>query len=772
MTILLIVLVVLLVILGVESLRKSLITGPVFKLFKKVLPPLSSTEREAMESGSVWWEGELFAGKPDWQKMHNYPKPTLSEEEQSFVDNQLQTLLGMLDDFKIVHEDKDLPKEVWQYLRKEKFFAMIIPKSFGGLGFSAIANSTIVSKISSRSLSTAVTVMVPNSLGPGELLTHYGTEEQKNYWLPRLADGTDIPCFALTGPEAGSDAGAIPDHGIVCKQEFDGKETLGIRLTWDKRYITLAPVATVLGLAFKLKDPDGLIGDQQDIGITCALIPADHQGVKIGDRHLPVDMAFMNGTTQGNDVFIPMDWVIGGQSYVGKGWSMLVECLSAGRGISLPALATATGHLAARTTGAYAAVRKQFGLSIGRFEGVQEAMGRIGGLTYTLEAMRTMTAGAIDLGESPAVVTAIAKYHMTEMSRELLNDAMDVHAGKAVQLGPLNYLAHQYFGLPVAITVEGANILTRNLMIFGQGATRCHPYVFAEMEAAAETDHAEGLKKFDGLIMKHVAFAVTNFIMTLGHGLTGCKLVNKPVSGETGQYYQQMTRMSKALAVCADFSMLILGGDLKRKEMISARLGDVLSQLYIGSAILKRYEDDGRQVSDLPYVHYAMQRVLFKIGEAFDGYFANFSNRVVANVLRRVVFPWGVGYKMPQDNITQDVSDSLMRAGVMRDRLTHLCFFQRDANDPVGIVELAFEAMTNNVPIEKRILKAQRAGDIPAKTPLSETIANAMDKEIISNDEAELLKSADELRRKALSTDVFSPDSLAKQSPRTAEEAA
>jgi hypothetical protein len=704
--------------------------------------------------------------------MHNYPKPTLSEEEQAFVDNQLETLMGMLDDFKIVHEDKDLPKEVWNFLRKEKFFTMIIPKSFGGLGFSAIANSTIVSRISSRSLSAAVTVMVPNSLGPGELLTHYGTEEQKNYWLPRLADGTDIPCFALTGPEAGSDAGAIPDFGIVCKQEFEGKEVLGISLTWDKRYITLAPVATVLGLAFKLKDPDGLIGDQKDIGITCALIPADHKGVNIGDRHLPVDMAFMNGTTSGKDVFIPMDWVIGGQSYVGKGWSMLVECLSAGRGISLPALATATAHLAARTTGAYAAVRKQFGLSIGRFEGVQEGMGRIGGLTYTLEAMRTMTAGAIDLGQSPAVVTAIAKYHMTEMSRELLNDAMDIHAGKAVQLGPLNYLAHQYFGLPVAITVEGANILTRNLMIFGQGATRCHPYVFAEMEAAAEEDFEKGLNKFDGLIMKHVGFAASNFLMSLGHGLTGGKLAGKPVSGETGQYYQQMTRMSKALAVCSDFSMLILGGDLKRKEMISARLGDVLSQLYIGSAILKRYEDDGRQVSDLPYVHYAMQRVLFKIGQAFDGYFANFSNRLVANVLRRVVFPWGVGYKMPQDSITQEISTSMMQAGVMRDRLTHLCFFEKHADDPVGIVELAFEAMTANVGIEKKILKAQKTREIPAKTPLTETIANALEKNIITSDEAEQLTKADVLRRKALSTDVFAKDSLAKQSPRTAEEAA
>jgi hypothetical protein len=772
MTILLIVLISLAVILGVSSVRKSLITRPVFSIFKRILPPLSSTEREAMESGSVWWEGELFAGKPNWETMHNYPKPTLSAEEQSFVDNQLETLLSMLDDYKIVHEDKDLPKEVWDFLRNEKFFTMIIPKSFGGLGFSAIANSTIVAKISSRSLSAAVTVMVPNSLGPGELLTHYGTEEQKDYWLPRLADGTDIPCFALTGPEAGSDAGAIPDFGIVTKGEYKGEEVLGINLTWDKRYITLAPVATVLGLAFKLRDPEGLIGDKEDIGITCALIPADHKGVNIGDRHLPVDMSFMNGTTSGKDVFIPMDWVIGGQSYVGKGWSMLVECLSAGRGISLPALATATAHLSARTTGAYAAVRKQFGLSIGRFEGVQEGMGRIGGLTYTLEAMRTMTAGAIDLGQSPAVVTAIAKYHMTEMSRELLNDAMDIHAGKAVQLGPLNYLAHQYFGLPVAITVEGANILTRNLMIFGQGATRCHPYVFGEMEAAADTDIERGLDKFDGLLMKHIGFAAGNFFASFGHGLTGGKLASSPVSGETSQYYKQMTRMSKALALSADFSMLILGGDLKRKEMISARLGDVLSQLYIGSAILKRYEDDGRQVADLPYVHYAMQRVLYKIGEAFDGYFANFSNRLVANVLRRVVFPFGIGYKMPTDDITQDISASLMQPGVMRDRLTHLCYFKNEDSDPVGIVELAFNAMGENIGIEKKLLKAQKSKVIPAKTPLTDTIVNALAKEVITEQEAEKLRHADALRRKALSVDVFAPGVLGKQASQDAKKVA
>lgn len=760
MSILLILLVVLAIVLGVTDIRRNLITKPVFQIFKKILPPMSSTEREAMEAGSIWWEGELFRGKPDWNKLHGYAKPALNEEEQAFLDNQVETLLKMLDDHKIVHQDKDLPKEVWDYLRKEGFFAMIIPKSFGGKEFSAIANSTIVSRISTRSLSAAVTVMVPNSLGPGELLMHYGTEAQKNYWLPRLADGTDVPCFALTGPEAGSDAGAIPDTGIVCKGMHDGEEVLGLKLSWDKRYITLAPVATVLGLAFKMYDPDGLLGDKKELGITCALIPTSHPGVNVGDRHFPVAMAFMNGTTTGEDVFIPLDWIIGGPDYAGRGWRMLVECLSAGRGISLPALATANGHLSARTTGAYAAVRKQFGLSIGKFEGIQEAMGRIGGLTYTLEAMRTMTAGAIDLGESPSVVTAIAKYHMTEMSREVINDAMDVHAGKGVQLGPKNYLAHQYFGTPVAITVEGANILTRNLMIFGQGATRCHPYVFDEMEAAANPDSEQGLKDFDQLLIKHVAFATGNFFGALWQGLTAAAFNRAPVSGETGEYYQQLSRMSKGLALCADFSMLMLGGDLKRKEMISARLGDVLSQLYIASAVLRRYESDGRQVADLPFVHYALQRSLHRIGVAFDGFFQNFPSRVVAVLLKRVVFPWGINYRMPHDEITQKVSDSLMTPGVMRDRLTHLCYIGEHAGDAVGIVENAFIAMHEMVPVEKKILAAQKQKLIPRKLPFAKTLELALENGVISEHEAEQLKRADTLRREALSVDNFAPGEL------------
>ncbi|WP_213994704.1 acyl-CoA dehydrogenase [Arsukibacterium sp.] len=760
MEILLILVLAVVVVLGVTDIRRSLISKPVFAVFKKILPPLSDTEREAMEAGDVWWDGELFKGKPDWQKLHSIPKAELSEEEQAFMDNQVETLLTMLDDYKIVQEDRDLPKDVWDYIKSEGFFAMIIPKAYGGREFSAIANSTIVSRIASRSLTAAVTVMVPNSLGPGELLMHYGTQQQKDFWLPSLANGTDVPCFALTGPEAGSDAGGIPDTGVICKGEFEGKEVLGIKLNWDKRYITLAPVATVLGLAFKLYDPEKLLGDKEELGITCALIPTSHQGVEIGDRHFPMNMAFMNGTTYGKDVFIPIDWIIGGPDYAGRGWRMLVECLSAGRGISLPALATATGHLATRMTSAYGYVRQQFGMSIGKFEGVQEGMARIGAYTYTLEAMRVMTAGAIDLKLSPSVVTAIAKYHMTEMSRTLLNDAFDIHAGRAIQCGPMNYLAHGYMGIPISITVEGANILTRNLMIFGQGATRCHPYVLAELEAAANPDADEGLKQFDKLLLSHVGFAVGNTFAALWQGLTAGAFNSAPVAGETARYYKQLSRMSRALALSADVSMLMLGGDLKRKEMLSARLGDVLSHLYIASAVLKFYEDNGRQQADLPFVHYSVQRSLFEIGKAFDGFLVNFPSRVVARVIRTLVFPFGIGYKMPDDDIAIAICTALAKPGVIRDRLTHLCFIGQGEDDATGLMESAFVAMHKAQPVMKKIYQAQRDGKLARKLPLAETIDLALAKQVISDAEAVQLTEMNRLRFKSISVDSFKPGIL------------
>ncbi|MFN6264353.1 MAG: acyl-CoA dehydrogenase [Chromatiaceae bacterium] len=760
MLILFVLIVALAVVLGVTDIRRNLITKPIFAIFKKILPPLSDTEREAMEAGDVWWDGELFKGKPDWQKLHQIPKPQLSAEEQSFLDNEVETLLKMLDDYKIVQEQRDLPTDVWNYIKANGFFAMIIPKAYGGREFSAIANSTIVSRIATRSLTAAVTVMVPNSLGPGELLMHYGTQEQKDRWLPGLAAGKEVPCFALTGPEAGSDAGGIPDNGVVCKGQFEGKEVIGIRLNWDKRYITLAPVASVLGLAFKLYDPESLLGDKEDIGITCALIPTSHEGVQIGDRHFPMNMAFMNGTTYGKDVFIPLDWVIGGPAYVGRGWRMLVECLSAGRGISLPALGTATGHLATRMTGAYAYVRQQFGLSIGKFEGVQESLGRIGGLTYSLEAMRVMTAGAIDLKLSPSVVTAIAKYHMTEMSRTLLNDSFDIHAGRAIQCGPKNYLAHGYMGVPISITVEGANILTRNLMIFGQGATRCHPYVLKELEAAANPDSEAGLKQFDELLLKHVGFALGNTFGALFQGLTAGAFNKSPVAGETAQYYKQLTRMSNGLALCADFSMLMLGGDLKRKEMLSARLGDVLSHLYIASAVLKFYEDNGRQVADLPFVHYSVQRNLYEIGRAFAGFFSNFPNRLVGKLLKGLVFPFGINYQLPDDEMAMQISDALLKPSVIRDRLTHLCYLGEGENDPTGSMEQAFLAVHAAQPLMKKIFQAQKDGKIARKLPLDVTINKAAEAGVLSAEEVTQLEQMNKLRFAAISVDSFKPGDL------------
>ncbi|WP_260258767.1 acyl-CoA dehydrogenase [Vibrio intestinalis] len=741
-----------------SSLRQKWISDPAFKLFKQVLPPLSATEKEAMEAGSVWWDGELFSGKPNFQTLHQYPKPTLSAEEQSFMDNELETLLAMLDDHQIVKHDRDLPPEVWDFLRKERFFSLIISKKFGGREFSALANSTIVTRIATRSISAAVTVMVPNSLGPGELLSHYGTQEQKEYWLPRLADGTDIPCFALTGPEAGSDAGGIPDQGEVCYGDYNGEQVLGIRLSWNKRYITLAPVATVLGLAFKLNDPQGLLGGEKELGITCALIPADHQGVEIGERHDPLGLAFMNGPTRGNDVFIPMAWLIGGQEYAGKGWRMLVECLSAGRGISLPALGTAIGHLTARTTGAYAYVRKQFGMSIGKFEGVAEALGRIGGLTYLLEATRTLTTTSLDLKEKPGIVTAIAKYHMTEMARTILNDSMDIHSGRAIQDGPMNYLATHYLGIPVAITVEGANILTRNLMIFGQGATRCHPYVLKEMEAAANPDDKQAAKQFDDLLFKHIGHAAGNTFGSLTAALTGSKFISASMSGPTKTYYQQMTRLSKALAVSADVAMLTLGGDLKRKEMISARLGDVLAYLYMASAALKKYEDDGRQQQDLDYVHYAVQHCLYQGAKSLKQAYKNYPQKSVGRILSAINFPLGNHFAKPSDDLTVKLAESLMTPGAARDRLTNLCYIGSDEDDSVGLMEQAFIAMYSVKPIERKMFKAAKEGKVARKGALMERLQQALDSEVITAQEMEQVLAADKLRYKAIQVDHFSHD--------------
>ncbi|TQV71454.1 acyl-CoA dehydrogenase [Aliikangiella marina] len=738
-----------------DDLRKDKITRPIFKMFKSVLPPMNQTEQEALEAGDVWWDGELFKGHPDWAQLLGYKKPELSAEEQAFIDNQVETVCGMVSDWDINFKDKDLPVEAWDYLKKEGFLGLMIPKKYGGKEFSALAHSAIVSKLSTASGVLGVSTMVPNSLGPAELLMHYGTEEQKNHYLPRLAKGQDIPCFALTGPTAGSDAGAIPDSGVVCKGEFEGKEVLGLRLNWNKRYITLAPIATVLGLAFKMYDPDGLLGDQEDIGITVALIPTSHPGVETGERHYPMGQAFMNGPTRGKDVFIPLDWIVGGPEFAGKGWRMLVECLSAGRGISLPSSSTATAKLAYRATGAYSVLREQFKTQIGKFEGVEEALARIAGATYQLEAARIMTAGSVDLGAKPSVITAIAKYHMTESARSVLTDAMDVHGGRGVIMGERNYLSSGYQSMPISITVEGANILTRNLMIFGQGAVRCHPFVYREMQAANNPNEQAGIDEFDSLFFRHIGYGLSNFIRSLSLGVTAAKIVKKPVSGPTGRFYQQLTRMSSALALVADLSMAVLGGDLKRKERLSARLGDVLSYLYLSSTVLKYYEDNGRKESDLPYVEWNIQNNLYLMQKAFNEFFDNLKPAWLGAMLRRVVFPFGASYKKPSDRLDHKIVQSMFNQNELRDRLTDGIFIG-DETYPVGRVEHAFNLVLATQPIALKIKLAVKEGKLVPAREFPETVETAVAAGILTQQEANDLLTAEAARLDAIQVDDYS----------------
>ena len=600
-----------------------------------------------------------------------------------------------------------------------------------------------------------MTVMVPNSLGPGELLSHYGTQQQKDYWLPRLASGQDIPCFALTGPEAGSDAGGIPDTGIVTLGEFEGKETLGIRLNWEKRYITLAPVATVLGLAFKLQDPDGLLGDNKHIGITCALIPTSHAGVEVGNRHLPLEQAFMNGTTRGKDVFIPLDWIIGGKDYAGKGWRMLIECLSAGRGISLPALSAGNAHLSAQTTAIYSAIRQQFGCSLYEFEGVQDGLAQLAANAYKAEAIRRLTAGGIDLGQKPGVVTAIAKYHMTELARESINIAMDIHGGKGIQMGPNNYLASLYTALPVSITVEGANILTRNLMIFGQGATRCHPYVFEEMMAAAEPDFQTGLNQFEPLLFKHVKFAVGNAFAAFFGGLTGARFVRVPKQDANKRHMQQIHRISKALAFCSDIAMLMLGGELKRREMLSARLGDVLSELYMASAVLKHFYATGANPQQQPLVDFLIRESLVNCEAALKGFCRHISNPVVGVLLKRLLFPWGTSFTEVNDGVKTQLATTLCTDDVFRNNLTPLCYVGREEDDAVRVLNDAMTAIDNLTPLMKKVRAAQQAKTLPRKGSIFQLREAALAAGVLSESEADQVAQADALRMRVINVDEF-----------------
>ena len=737
----------------VKPLRRAVVTKPIFGLYKTILPQVSQTEQEALDAGSIWWDADLFSGRPDWNKMLAYPEARLSADEKAFLEGPVEELCGMLDEWDITHERMDLSPEVWKFIREKGFLGIIIPKSFGGLGFSAYAHTEIVTKISTRSGTAAVTVMVPNSLGPAELLIHYGTEEQKNHYLPRLAKGLEIPCFALTNPEAGSDAGAIPDFGVVCKGMHEGREVLGIRMTWEKRYITLGPVATILGVAFKLFDPEKFLGGEEDIGITLALIPTSHKGVNIGRRHIPLSAAFMNGPNWGKDVFIPMEWIIGGKGQVGKGWRMLVECLAAGRSISLPSMSMAAGKLCSRAAGAYSRVRTQFRTPIGKFEGVEEPLARIGGNTYLMDATRRMTMVALDSGEKPSVISAICKYHMTERMRSIINDAMDIHGGKGIMMGPNNYLGHAYGNVPIAITVEGANILTRSMIIFGQGAIRCHPFVLKEIRAAGEND----LAAFDTALWGHMTFTVCNAARSLWLGLTGGEGVSVPGTPETRRYLQQMTRFSSAFALLSDISMFVIGGSLKRKEKISARLGDILSLLYMASATVKRYHDEGRQRDDLPLLTWAMHDSFFKLQVAMDGVLANFPSRFVASWLRLLVFPKGLTLDAPSDKVGSRVAELLLTPGAARDRLTAGAYVPRNENDVIGRLEFAMEAVIKADPIEARIRKAQKEGKLAQRT-LAERRLTALGQGIITQEEHEHLLYTDRLRRDVIKVDDFEHD--------------
>jgi acyl-CoA dehydrogenase len=749
-------------------LRKILITRRFMRAYLKLLPAMSQTEKEALEAGTVWWDGELFTGAPRWEKLLSSQPPQLSAPEQAFLDGPCEELCRMLDDWDITHRRADLPREVWEFLKSRGFFAMIIPKQYGGLEFSAYAHSCVLAKIASRSATASSTVAVPNSLGPAELLHHYGTEEQKNYYLPRLARGDEVPCFALTGPRAGSDAAAIPDTGIVCRGMWNGRESVGIRLNFSKRYITLAPIATVIGLAFRMFDPQRLLGEKVDIGISCALIPRATPGLTIGRRHFPLNIPFQNGPIQGKDVFVPLDFLIGGAQMAGQGWRMLVEQLSVGRCISLPSNATGAAQAATWATGAYARLRRQFNMPIGRFEGVEAVIARMVGLTYTMDAARSVTAGAIDGGEKPSVPSAMLKYHVTEMGRQIANDAMDVQGGKGICLGPKNYLGRGYQVVPIAITVEGANLLTRNLIIFGQGAVRCHPFVLQEMNAARDPDRIRGVNHFDRALFGHIGFTLSNAARSLVRGLTLARFTAAPVAGPTARYYQHIGRFSASFAFAVDVAMLTLGGYLKKKENLSARLGDVLSCMYLASMVLKHYENRGRKPAELPMVEWACRNLLYHAQEQLHMFLRNFPNRLFAGVMRMLVFPRGLTYSAPSDRLGRTLAAIVMSPTEAREELCRFIYKTVEPNNPLGLLQEALQLAPLCESIQKRIrVEGVKSGRIGALDPPGQ-IREALALGIISETEAAALQHYDAKVMDIINVDDFAPHELAAGAAQTA----
>ncbi|WP_260960895.1 acyl-CoA dehydrogenase [Pseudomonas citri] len=742
------------------DLRRRLFSAPMFDWFRKTLPPMSQTERDAIEAGTVWWDGELFSGRPNWDLLLSYPKVQLTEEEQAFIDGPTEELCAMVSDWRI-GQAMDLPPEAWAHIKAHGFFALIIPKSYGGKGFSAYAHSQVAMKLATRSGDLASTVMVPNSLGPAELLLHYGTEAQRDHYLPRLARGDDIPCFALTGPLAGSDAGAMPDTGVICQGEWQGQPTLGLRLNWEKRYITLGPVATLLGLAFKAYDPDHLLGDEEDLGISLALIPTDTPGVHIGRRHLPLGAAFMNGPNWGKDVFIPLDFLIGGQAMLGKGWMMLMNCLSVGRSISLPAVGTGAAKFTSLVTGQYTQVREQFNVPLAAFEGIQQALARIGGNAWMMDAARMLTANAVDLGEKPSVLSAILKYHLTERGRECISHAMDVHGGKAIIMGPNNYLGRSWQGAPIFITVEGANILSRNLMIFGQGAIRCHPFVLKEMTLATREDQDQALVEFDGLLLKHIGFAIGNAASTLVLNLGLGHFEKAPGDALSQGYVRALNRQAAAFALLADLSMMLLGGELKRRERLSARLGDVLSNLYLSSAALKRYHDLDSPEHMTPLFTWAMEESLGHSERALDELLRNFPNRVLGCLLRLLVFPFGRRHKGPSDRLDAQVAALLGQAkgDPALEELLQGCYRPQSADDPVGALQHAADLSAAAQPFYRKLHTALKQGQLnPA--PGESLIDAALETGVLQAREAQALHAAEAARRKVIDVDDFAKEEL------------
>jgi len=750
--------------LNVKPLRRTLISGPFLKSYRRLLPSMSQTEKEALEAGTVWWDGELFTGAPRWEKLLSAKAPRLTQAEQAFLDGPCEQLCGMLDDWDITHRRADLPPEVWSFLTANGFFAMIIPKHYGGLEFSAYAHSCVLAKVASRSTTCSSIVAVPNSLGPAELLNHYGTQAQKDYYLPRLARGAEIPCFALTGPRAGSDAASLPDTGVVCRgvwpADAAGQEVLGLRLNFSKRYITLAPIATVIGLAFRMFDPDQLLGERTDLGITVALIPRETPGVTIGRRHFPLNIPFQNGPIEGKDVFVPLDCLVGGPAMAGQGWRMLVEQLSVGRCISLPSNATGSAKAAVWATGAYARVRRQFNLPIARFEGIEAVIARMTGLTYTMDAARSVTAGAIDGGEKPSVPSAMLKYHVTEMGRIVANDAMDVHGGKGICLGPSNYLARSYQTVPVAITVEGANILTRNLIIFGQGAIRCHPFVLKEMEAARDPDRRAGVAQFDAALFGHMGFTISNAMRSLVMALTFARLRGVPDHGPTRRYYQHIERFSASFAFAVDVAMLTLGGYLKKKESLSARLGDVLSAMYLASMVLKHYDNEGQPEADLPIVEWACRNLLYFAQEQLHGFLRNFPNRFLAGLMRLLIFPRGLTYFAPSDRLSRRVADLVTAATPTRERLGLHAYTALNDKSPLGLLQEVLTLADAAEALEKRIreegVKTGRvkALDLPGR--ISQSVAVG----ILTEAEGARLAEFDRKVMHIVRVDDFAPHEL------------